>query len=292
MATAPAADARFIACLAQTLKWEGGYSNDKYDPGGATMKGIIQREYDAYRKRAGKPKQSVRNITDEEVEYIYFNSYWDEVRADELPAGVDEVVFDFGVNSGTVTSIKGLQRCLGVAVDGQIGQETLHAVEAADPDALVQKIMDYRRSYLRSLKTFWRFGKGWMTRCDGIEKDALAAAGVHPIALVQIPEVQPHADPDVQSAAQGRAWENPPSSTAATPEGRTAIGVGAGGTVTTALAVTHACQQSYVPGQGIDWGTLFWNLATSPELVAGAVGIVAAGIIWSQRKWLLHTEAK
>jgi len=48
MTNAPSsAEARFRACLDQTFKWEGGYSNDKYDPGGATMHGIIQREYDA-----------------------------------------------------------------------------------------------------------------------------------------------------------------------------------------------------------------------------------------------------
>lgn len=291
MATAPAADARFIACLAQTLKWEGGYSNDKYDPGGATMKGIIQREYDAYRKRAGLPKQSVRYISDAEVQFIYFNSYWDEVRADELPAGVDEVVFDFGVNSGTVTAIKGLQRCLGVGVDGQIGQETLHAVEAADPDALVQKMMDYRRSYLKALKTFWRFGKGWMTRCDGIEKDALAAAGAHPMAFMQIPDAAPHADPEMQSATQGRAWENPPEKTSDTAGGQSAIAAGAGGSVTTVLAVTHAGQASYVAGQGFDWGLFLWNLATSPELIGGAVIMAAAAIAWSERKWLLRTQA-
>ena len=42
----------FERCLAITLKWEGGYSNHPDDPGGPTMRGIIQREYDAWRKKA------------------------------------------------------------------------------------------------------------------------------------------------------------------------------------------------------------------------------------------------
>ena len=44
----------FEHCLAITLKWEGGYSNHPDDPGGPTMRGIIQREYDAWRTRQGR----------------------------------------------------------------------------------------------------------------------------------------------------------------------------------------------------------------------------------------------
>ncbi|MCP8894345.1 hypothetical protein KYK29_05335 [Shinella daejeonensis] len=30
----------FVACLNETLKWEGGWADHPKDPGGATMKGI------------------------------------------------------------------------------------------------------------------------------------------------------------------------------------------------------------------------------------------------------------
>ena len=57
----------FDKALAFTLKWEGGYSNNPNDPGGATMKGVIQKTYDDYRKSKGLPLQGVKAISDSEV---------------------------------------------------------------------------------------------------------------------------------------------------------------------------------------------------------------------------------
>ena len=51
---------RFLACLPFTLKEEGGYSNDAHDPGGKTMEGIIQREYDRYRSSQKRDLVGVR----------------------------------------------------------------------------------------------------------------------------------------------------------------------------------------------------------------------------------------
>ena len=41
----------FQACLAFTLKYEGGKSNDPRDPGGRTMEGVTQATYDASHKK-------------------------------------------------------------------------------------------------------------------------------------------------------------------------------------------------------------------------------------------------
>jgi lysozyme family protein len=79
----------FERCLAITLKWEGGYSNHPDDPGGPTMRGIIQREYDAWRKKHDMRLRPVRQIDEDEVQAIYRNEYWDAMGCDELPAGFD-----------------------------------------------------------------------------------------------------------------------------------------------------------------------------------------------------------
>ena len=57
----------FSSALKEVLKHEGGYSNHPQDPGGATMRGITQRVYDAYRRNSGLELRNVRNISDAEL---------------------------------------------------------------------------------------------------------------------------------------------------------------------------------------------------------------------------------
>src|SRR4051812_26899549 len=152
----------FERSLTKVLQSEGGYSNNPKDPGGATMKGIIQRVYNDYRTRQNLPNQPVKLITDDEVAAIYRASYWDLAKCDQLPLGVSYVVFDGAVNSGVAQSVKWLQRALGVAVDGQIGPATIAAVNTyGDPGILVDTICDRRLAFLKALKTYSTFGKGW-----------------------------------------------------------------------------------------------------------------------------------
>ncbi|MDQ8730492.1 glycoside hydrolase family 108 protein [Bradyrhizobium sp. LHD-71] len=162
----------FARALPRVLAHEGGYVNDALDPGGATNKGITYRVYDAYRVRKGLPVRDVRQIGGAEVAEIYRLQYWDAVKGDELPPGLDYVLFDGAVNSGPSQSIKWLQRALGdVVVDGQIGQATLAAVLAhGRPVDLIDAICDRRLSFLRALKTWPRFGKGWSGRVAGVRK--------------------------------------------------------------------------------------------------------------------------
>nr|WIE90783.1 glycoside hydrolase family 108 protein [Mesorhizobium sp. WSM4875] len=155
--------------LARVLAHEGGYSNHPADPGGATMKGVTQRVYDAYRKSKGLALRSVKRITGQELFEIYDRQYWDAVKGDLLPSGVDYVVFDGAVNSGPKQSIIWLQRALGPLykgrLDGVMGVGTIAAVQACnDHDALIDRICDQRRIFLQHLNTWPVFGRGWSSR--------------------------------------------------------------------------------------------------------------------------------
>lgn len=165
----------FERCLTKVLVHEGGYANHPKDPGGATMRGVTQRVYDEYRKSIGGNVRPVKNISDSELQAIYKRKYWDEIKGDDLPAGVSYVVFDGAVNSGVAQSGKWLQRALQAmglyqgAIDGIIGQGTLLAVsKAIDNDTLVGLICDRRMAFLKSLKTFKTFGKGWTARVNDV----------------------------------------------------------------------------------------------------------------------------
>lgn len=157
----------FRTCLGWVLVHEGGYVNHPKDPGGATNRGVIQRTYNAYRKRMGLAQQSVKKITQAEVEAIYREQYWNAVQGDQLPAGVDYAVFDYGVNSGPRRSIKDLQRVIGANPDGWIGQETLSKVFEMPAAEVVTKLCQRRYNFVRSLRHWKTFGRGWTRRIMG-----------------------------------------------------------------------------------------------------------------------------
>lgn len=152
----------FEKCLAITLKWEGGYSNHPDDPGGPTMRGIIQREYDAWRRTRGLPTRPVQQIEERELRTIYKAGYWDAMACDTLPPGMDLAVFDAAVNSGVGRA----KRWLATAT-------VTH--EVADQ---IGAFCDARLEFLQGLGRLWRvFGAGWRSRVNGIRAASLTMAG-------------------------------------------------------------------------------------------------------------------
>jgi lysozyme family protein len=158
----------FTKALALVLRHEGGYSNHPQDPGGATMRGVTQRVYDAYRRRTKKPTQPVRSIDDKELQDIYKKQYWDAVAADSLPSGLDYAMFDYAVNSGPTRATKDLQRVLGERVDGHVGQILLDAVKEANPADLIEGLCSRRLAFLKRLRTWSVFSKGWSRRVNDV----------------------------------------------------------------------------------------------------------------------------
>ncbi|MGJ4928160.1 glycoside hydrolase family 108 protein [Bradyrhizobium sp. HKCCYLS2038] len=170
------ATGNFERSLRRVLGSEGQYSNHPDDPGGATMWGITKRDYDAFRKRKGLPPRDVRLMTVAERDEIYRGKYWNGSRCDEVPDGIDYCLFDGSVNSGVAQSVKWMQRALGVKDDGHIGDHTLLAASQADADDVISAMCQQRRAFMRSLKTFKVFGKGWIRRVDLVEHVASSMA--------------------------------------------------------------------------------------------------------------------
>lgn len=186
----------FKDCLAETLKWEGGYSNHPKDPGGKTQWGIIQRVYNSYRRLKNASPREVKLITRTEMEDIYKTFYWDKVHGDVLPIGLDCVVFDFAVNSGPSRSTKFLQKAINkvegrsLKVDGVWGPATLDAATSLkDLPGVIARVCDDRLTWLQTLKTWVTFGKGWGRRVKGIKPVALQMAEEGIQIVPQRPEV-------------------------------------------------------------------------------------------------------
>lgn len=114
---------------------EGGFIDDKDDPGGATKYGVTihtMRRLGLDLDRDGDVDvQDVRKLTRADAERIFIKHYFLAPRIDELPEALHATVFDMYVNAGG-NAIKILQRMLRemgqqVAVDGALGPQSIGA---------------------------------------------------------------------------------------------------------------------------------------------------------------------
>jgi hypothetical protein len=88
---------KFERTMEFVLKWEGGLTNDKDDPGGLTKFGICQRSY---------PNVDIANLTVEQAKEIYRRDYWEASGADKQPWPACLVMMDAAVNCGVSQSRK------------------------------------------------------------------------------------------------------------------------------------------------------------------------------------------
>ena len=152
--------------LEDTLVFEGNYVNDPHDPGGETKYGICKRDY---------PDLDIKNLTKDQAKAIYKSKYWDKIKGDDLPSGIDLWVGDAAINSGPVQAAKWLQRALNVStVDGVIGPQTVLAATKADKRSVILSMSEQRITMLRGLKTWNRYGPGWTNRVSDLTKTCLA----------------------------------------------------------------------------------------------------------------------
>jgi len=124
----------FDDALKAILKHEGGFVNHPKDPGGMTNLGVTKKVWEEWVGHAVDEK-AMRALTPEVVAPMYKKKYWDAVKADEMPDGLDYLMFDFAVNAGPGRAIK-----------------------------LVAKFSAEKEAFYRSLPTFATFGKGWLRR--------------------------------------------------------------------------------------------------------------------------------
>jgi lysozyme family protein len=158
---------------------EGGFTNDQRDSGnhlpdgrqGCTMWGCTQTNWEAYVGHK-VTQDDMRALKKEDVKPLYKRDYWDAVKGDELPSGVDYAAFDFAINAGAKRSRVMLQRALGVADDGIIGNNTMNAIKAANGEQFLNKFSEAKTNFYKSLSNFNVYGTGWLRRVADVQKAA------------------------------------------------------------------------------------------------------------------------
>lgn len=159
--------ANFLRDINRILSIEGGYTNDRNDPGNwtgghvgvgkllGTKFGIAANTY---------PTLDIKNLTRDGAIAIYYRDFWSKVMADELPPAFSFQLLDSAVNHGIRNAARMLQRAVGVADDGKIGPFTRAAIVKIDNADLVLNFMAERIAFYTGLSTFDRYGRGWMNR--------------------------------------------------------------------------------------------------------------------------------
>lgn len=158
------------------LSWEGGFANHPQDPGGATMKGVTLQTFKGV-FGASKTVEDLKRITDEQWHTIYKKYYWDRWKADQIYSqSIANLVVDWVWASGS-HGITKVQELLGVKADGIVGPKTLDALNSKDRLVLFDRIWKRREQFIKSLKTYPTFGRGWMNRLNGIQFGRLVCNG-------------------------------------------------------------------------------------------------------------------
>ena len=173
----------FERTYAFLMKSEGGFTNDQRDRGnhlpdgrpGCTNCGVTQAAWEAWVGHQ-VTEADMRALTPAIVKPFYHSEYWNTSRGDDLPVGVDYLVFDFGVNSGARHARMLLQQVVGTTVDGAIGQVTLAAVTAMPVRRLIDAYSEAKREFYKSLHDPVH-EQGWLNRVDEVRLNAMSMVG-------------------------------------------------------------------------------------------------------------------
>lgn len=170
----PGHASNFTRCLHEVLHMEGGYSDDPRDPGGMTNLGITRAELADVRRVpvASITEDMMKALTLDEASGIYQSRYWNALRCEDVPLGVDMMIFHFGVNAGNGASARVLQTLVGCLADGIVGRQTVIATCRTDAAKLIDDLAAAQLDHYRTLEKFPTFGAGWVSRVNRAQEVA------------------------------------------------------------------------------------------------------------------------
>lgn len=193
---------KFRAAMAFVRFWEGGWSNDRLDPGGLTKWGVTIRTVIAkaldFNGDGKVNEKDLAAMTEAQAEALYRSDYFDALRCEDLPAPLAMLVFDCAVNQGPGRAARFLQETVGAVADGVIGDKTVAAAArafAANERDVLREFQVRRALHYSSLSTFVRFGRGWFRRLiDGTIEAARIGGAFGDFGGLDAPAPEPAGD--------------------------------------------------------------------------------------------------
>lgn len=153
----------FDYAFEQVLQVEGGWVDNKKDPGGETNLGITFATLQSAIQAGLVPNVTVKDLTKEQAKIIYKALYWDKIKGDQLPYPLNMMVFDAAVNQGVDPAIRMLQKALGIAQDGILGVNTVKAAQAARSGFISVYLANRAMRYMGT-RNADVFLSGWLKR--------------------------------------------------------------------------------------------------------------------------------
>lgn len=174
----------FDTIVLNTLKSEGGFTNDPEDRGGPTNFGITYHDLANFRGHS-VTVDDVKNMTVDEAKTIYKTKYWDPCNLDAITSYKKAlIIFDQGVLCGTGTAAKRAQSAVNahlvpglIVVDGQIGPKSLKAINEMNETLFCLEFLFLTQHYfvqiVKNNPTQIVFLTGWLNRSQNLMKDVL-----------------------------------------------------------------------------------------------------------------------
>ncbi|WP_297369531.1 glycoside hydrolase family 108 protein [Acidocella sp.] len=157
----------FARCIAFTLDFEGGYSNNPADPGNWTGGAVGRGELRGTKfgiSAAAYPALDIAALTQPEAEALYRADFYIPLEGDALPPAIAMVAFDAAVNAGPRRAVVWLQQACDLLADGVLGPETLRALTTGDAQATAREALVRRLAAQAGAPGWSNFGLGWTRR--------------------------------------------------------------------------------------------------------------------------------
>ena len=147
---------------------EGGFVDRPEDRGGPTKYGVTLTTLQRWRQRPCS-MSDIQTLTEPEARQILTELFLIQPGFHQIAdQSLRAFATDWGVNSGPSIAIKSLQDSVRVTVDGNLGAQSIKAVNATDPRTLFLKLFSARLKFIGHLishqPTQAVFAEGWLTR--------------------------------------------------------------------------------------------------------------------------------
>lgn len=133
------------------------------DSGGETYKGVSRNNnpswpgwgiIDKYKAQYGIPKLNyyfVSPALDKMVYDLGYKNYWQINKLDSVNSqAIANLIMDIDYGSGPYIGAISAQRALGITADGDIGTQTLNAINNANQSKLLTDLVAYREQWLKT----------------------------------------------------------------------------------------------------------------------------------------------